>query len=281
MSHKGIILLTVILLPSALSAQKVRTVSGESVYYPPENVSIEQAKQIAVERARIDAIAREFGTNVSQMNTVAIATVDGTSETNFNAFGSTEVKGDWLADTKQPEIHIDYDNGMLVVTAKVWGKVRERNTADLQISAKILCNGTESEKFLDNDRFSVKVRTPVNGFISIYLIDDNVQQAYCLLPYENEDGTARKIQRQNEYTLISPEDSLYPYREATILTTEKSVDFNRVVFIFSPICFSMPLTEQGEFVPELSVSDFDKWLQRNRIKDENMYVIQKMIEIRK
>ena len=281
MQRYFILILIFLGLPGGLLAQKVRNVSGEYTYYPPENVSIEQAKQIAIERARIDAIAKEFGTNVSQINTVAVSTQNETSNTQFNSLGTTEVKGDWIADTKTPEVAINYENGMLVITVKVWGKVRERNTADLQLETKILCNESESEKFKHNDRFSVKIRTPVNGYLSIYLIDDNVEEAYCLLPYENEDGQARQIQKQTEYTLISTKDPLYPYREATIMTTEKEVDFNRIVFIFSPNQFTMPLTEQGEYLPELSTSKFDKWLQRNRIKDENMYVIQKIIEIRK
>jgi hypothetical protein len=42
----------------------------------------------------------------------------------------------------------------------------------------------------------------------------------------------------------------------------------------------MPITEQGEFLPELSVTDFQKWLRKNRVKDEAMQVVEKVVEIR-
>ena len=261
-------------------AQKIRNVSGEYTYYPPENISLEQAKTMVVERARINAIANEFGANVSQTNTVAISVQNGESETNFQSLGTTEVNGDWISDIKDPEIVVTYEGGMLVISAKVWGKVRERKRADFELSIQTLCNGIESDKFKNNDRFSVRFRSPVKGYFSIWLADDNMRQVYCLLPYENANGEAREIQSRKEYILLSTTDEQYPYREETILTTERDVEFNRLVFIFSTACFTMPLTEQGEYLPELSTTDFDKWLQRNRIKDENMYVIQKMIEIK-
>ncbi len=262
-------------------AQKVRNVSGEYTYYPPENMSIEQAKNMAVERARLDAIAREFGANVSQTNTVSVSAENGSSETNFQSLGTTEVNGDWLADTKDPEIQIAYEGNMLVVSVRVWGKVRERKRADFELSIRTLCNGIESERFKNNDRFSVRFRSPVKGYFSIWLADDNLRQVYCLLPYENANGQAREVHSRQEYTMLSTADPLYPYREETILTTDRESEFNRLVFIFSTAPFVMPLTEQGAYLPELPTADFDKWLQRNRTKDENMYVIQRMIEIRK
>jgi hypothetical protein len=42
----------------------------------------------------------------------------------------------------------------------------------------------------------------------------------------------------------------------------------------------MPITEQGEFLPELSVADFQKWLRKNRVRDEKMQVVEKVVEIR-
>lgn len=267
--------------PIFASAQKIRTIKGEYTYYPPENVTLEQAKQIAVERARIEAIAREFGTNVSQTNTVAISSDNLASETSFSAIAQTEVKGDWIADVKDPEVEIDYGAGMLVVTARVEGKVRARNAATVDLALATLCNGVESEKFQNNDKFSVRFKAAAKGYLSIWLMDDALKQAYCLLPYDNANGMAREVFGKREYMLLSTQDPLYPYQEETILTTDKDVDFNRLVLVFSTQTFSMPLTDQGEFLPELSTANFEKWLQRNRIKDEAMFTIQRTLEIRK
>jgi hypothetical protein len=43
----------------------------------------------------------------------------------------------------------------------------------------------------------------------------------------------------------------------------------------------MPLSEMGEFVPEISVENFQKWLRRNRMSDKTMQTIEKTIQINK
>ena len=261
--------------------QKVVNAQGEYVYHAPENVTLEQARQVAIERARLDAIAKAFGTDVSQTNLVTVSAKGESSETSFNSMGGTEVKGEWIADTKAPEVSINYESGMLVVGVKVWGKIREKTKVDYELSVQILCNGNESEKFRNNDRLSVRFKSPVKGYLSIYLLDDNVHQAYCLLPYENEDGRARAIKNNETRIFLSTEDPVYPYREETILTTDKTIEYDRLVFVFSKNQFAMPLTDMGDYLPELSTMDFEKWLQKNRIKDIEMTVLEKVVEIRK
>lgn len=262
------------------SAQRVQTISGEYTYYAPENVSLEQAKRTAIERAKIEAIAAEFGTNISQTNTSSIVNSSTEASSTFSSIGSTEVKGDWLADTKEPVIVINYNDGMLVVTAKVEGKVRERVNAEYDLDIATLCNGIESEVFHNNDRFAVRFRTSKKGYIAIFLIDDNVEQAYCLLPYEAADGSSREISNKEEYEFLSTQDPMYPYCEETILTTDQKIDHNRLIIIFSTNEFYMPLTDRGEFLPELCLEDFNKWLNKNRVRDEYMSVITKIVEIK-
>ncbi|MDE6494446.1 MAG: DUF4384 domain-containing protein [Bacteroidales bacterium] len=277
------ILLFISLILFSLDAysQKVVNARGEYVYHAPENITLEQARQTAIERARLDAIAKAFGTDVSQTNMITVNTTGESSETAFNSMGGTEVKGEWIADTKEPEVSIGYESGMLVVGAKVWGKIREKTKVDYELSVQILCNGRESEKFRNNDRLSVRFKSPVKGYLSIYLVDDNVRQAYCLLPYENEDGRARAIKNNETRMLLSTEDPVYPYREETILTTERTIEYDRLVFVFSRNQFAMPLTDMGDYLPELSTTDFERWLQKNRIKDTEMNVVEKVVEIRK
>lgn len=48
--------------------QKIKTVDGEYTYVVPETVDLEKAKSIALERIKIQLIAEEFGTTVSQSN---------------------------------------------------------------------------------------------------------------------------------------------------------------------------------------------------------------------
>lgn len=47
-------------------SQQIKKVEGEYTYIVPENVDLEKAKHIALERLKIQLIADEFGTTVSQ-----------------------------------------------------------------------------------------------------------------------------------------------------------------------------------------------------------------------
>lgn len=265
----------------ACYSQKMVNVCGEYRYVAPDNVSPANAKRIAIERARLDAMAKEFGTNISQTNLSTTHIKNGETETDFFSMGGTEVKGDWLGDTEEPEINISYEQNALVVTAKVCGKAREIESADIELSIKVLCNGIESERFKNNDRLSLNFRTPIDGYLAVFLRDDNVDVVSCLLPYENENGKARKIKRNETNVLLSTKDPIYPYREETILVTSREQEFNTLVFVFSEQEFAMPNTESGEYLPELSVEKFQKWLRKNRINDETMQTIEKTIQIHK
>ncbi len=265
----------------SLAAPKVVSVSGEYTYYAPNNISLEQAQNIAIERARLEAIAEAFGTEVSQTNMTTISNVGNKTENSFQSLGGTEVKGDWLHDTQEPQLSISYDGGMLVVTAVVHGKARERVKADYELQIRILRNGMESNRFDNGDKFSIEFKSPVNGYLSVYLMDDYNAMAYCLLPYETDGGKARKIKSNTLYTLLSTADPVYPYQEETILTTSKDMEQNRIVFIYSTNEFVMPLANSGEYVPELSITDFNKWLHKNRMKDVHLFSVERVVEIHK
>ena len=260
--------------------QRVVNICGEYKYIAPDNLSPAEARAIALERARLTALANEFGTTVSQTNLTTTHTTNGQTISDIISLGETEVKGDWLGDTKEPQVEIYYEQDRLIVFASVCGQARAIQHAEVELLISILCNGIESERFYNNNRLSVDFKTPIDGYLSIFLRDDNVGVVSCLMPYETENGKARSVALNTNYTFLSTKDPLYPYREETILVTQKKSEFNTLLFVFSQNPFAMPITEQGEFLPELSVADFQKWLRKNRVKDEAMQVVEKVVEIR-
>lgn len=261
--------------------QRVVNICGEYKYIVPENVSLAEAKAIAIERARLTAIANEFGTTVSQTNLATTHIENGTTRNDFLSLGETEVKGDWLGDTKEPEIRPVYENNQLVIYASVCGKVRELKTAEVELRMQIMNNGIETEQFKNNDKVAIRFKSPVNGYVAIFVRDDNAGIVSCMLPYENENGKARVVKNSKEYIYLSTDDPIYPYQEETILVTNKKVEFNTFVLVFAETEFAMPLSDMGEFVPELSVESFQRWLRKNRINDKTMQTIEKTIQINK
>ena len=272
-------LILLLLFAATLQAQRVATVCGEYRYTVPDEIPLNRAKQIAIDKARNEAIANEFGQVVSQSTNTTIHSSGTQSSVQSDSYASTESKAIWLSDTKEPEVSIAYENDVMVITASVCGKARELKTAEVELRMQVLNNGFESNQFRSNDKVSILFKSPVSGYVAIFFRDDNAGIISCMLPYENEDGTAREVKSNKEYTYLSTADPIYPYQEETILVTDKTVEFDTFIIVFSKKDFSMPSSGAGEFVPELSVEDFQKWLRKNRINDETMQTIEKSIQI--
>lgn len=67
---RRIVLISVLLLFVAITyAQKMQKVTATYTYYAPENVTLEEAKRTALDRAKLSAIADAYGTLVTQSNT--------------------------------------------------------------------------------------------------------------------------------------------------------------------------------------------------------------------
>lgn len=276
------IIIALFLLSSFVAqAQRVATVSGEYRYVVSGDIPLNKAKQIAIDKARNVAIANEFGQVVLQSTNTTIQTSGTKSSVQSNSYASTESKAIWLGDTSEPKVDILYEDGVMVIIASVCGKARELKTAEVELKMRVLNNGFEVDQFRSNDKVSVGFKSPVSGYVAIFFRDDNAGVISCMMPYENENGVAREVKSNKEYIFLSTDDPIYPYREQTILVTDKTIEIDTFILIFSKKAFSMPSSEIGKFVPELSVEDFQKWLRRNRINDETMQTIEKTIQIHK
>ena len=278
--RKGIFLL-LILLPLTAFAQRAKTVEGEYTYCAPENVTIEQAKRIALERAKIQALADEFGTIVQQQNITRVENSNGESTTDFFSVGGSDVKGEWLGDEDEPEYKISYDDNMLVVTCRVKGKARELVSAKIDFQARVLRNGTE-DKFEDSEFYAgddlyLSFTSPVKGYVAVYLIDAD-RQAYCLLPYRSQSDGAYAIEGNQRYVFFSGKDA--PQQERAFvdeynMTCDKDEEHNLIYVVFSPNEFTKAVdrASNSEILPrQLSYKELQEWLAKYRKYDKEMNV---------
>lgn len=286
--RKAVILL-LLALSLPLLAQKTKTVEGEYTYYAPENVTVEQARRTALDRAKIQAIADEFGTIVQQTNTTRIQNRDGESVSDFYSIGGSEVKGEWIETIGEPEYTISYESNMLVVTCRVKGKAREIVSAQIDIKALVLRNGTD-DKFEDDDFKSgndlyLSFVSPVKGYLAVYLIDDD-NKAFCLLPYRSQTEGIYPIEANRRYVFFdiksaSPEER--GYVDEYVMTCERSSEHNLIYIVFSPNPFAKAAdNSSSDLLPrELSFDDFQKWLVKCRKHDKEMNLRRIPIEITK
>ena len=122
-------------------SQEMKEVYGEYTYYATESTSIEEAKRIALERAKIQAIADAFGTQISQNSSTTVSVLNNKSDSRFFMMGTSEIKGEWIETIGQPTFSIVLESQFFIVNCKVNGKVREILQPDIDIEVATERNG--------------------------------------------------------------------------------------------------------------------------------------------
>ena len=286
---RRVILFLSFVLSLPVFSQKIKTVEGEYTYYAPENVTLEEARRTALDRAKIQALADAFGTIVSQANTTRVENSDGKSSTDFLSIGGSEVKGEWIETIEEPKYDISYDQSMLVVKVSVKGKAREIVSAQIDIKAKVLRNGTEdkfeSDEFRDGDDLYLSFVSPVSGYLAVYLVDAE-KKAYCLLPYRSQTDGIYKVEANRRYVFFNIKEAPQQecqYVDEYVMTCSRSSEYNQIYVIFSPQPFAKAADNvSAELLPrELKFEDFQEWLVKCRRIDKNMQISSNNILIKK
>lgn len=269
-----------IILSLPIFGQRVKTVEGEYVYHAPEDVTLEEAKRTALDQAKIQALANEFGTIVTRNNSSRVARQNGHSKTDFLSIGGSDVKGEWIETIGDPQYEISYEAGYLIVSCHVKGKAREIKSAAVDLKFKVLCNGIEdkfeSNKFRNNDDLYLAFQSPVKGYLAVYL-EDGDGQVSCLLPYRNQTQGIYHVDANHRYLFFDKNSAPITERaivDEYIMQTTRSSEFNQLHIIFSPNPFTKASDHQvKESIPrQMSRKEFLQWLAKCRKFDKEMTV---------
>lgn len=270
-------------------AGKVKTVEGEYIFYAPENMSPAEARRVALERAMITAIANEFGTLVSQNSSSVIKNDGSDSQNSFFSIGGSEVKGEWIRTIGEPEYAISYEQDMLVVKVKVKGEACEIESASIDLDVRLLKNKAdlkfESREFQNNDDIFLYFKSPENGYLAVFLLDETSAEVSMLLPYEASGQSSYPVKRGKPYIFFSEntcDASEADKVENYILVCNNDVEYNSVYLVFSPNKFTSPHSDMRNLdVPVLSYEEFNKWLVKNRKRDREMNIQTITVKIKK
>ena len=289
-NHWIFIFVLLIISANAFS-QKTQKVTATYTYYAPENVTLEEAKCTALERAKLKVIADEFGTIISQSSSTMISNENGKSDSRFFSLGNSEVKGEWIETTNEPTYDVKYDGGMLIVSVIVKGRIREIVSADIDYTAKILRNGTEekfeSSEFRNGDDMFLYFKSPVNGYLTVFLLDESLMEVYYLLPYRASGEGAYRIEHDTSYTFFSIKNETSNPRDIDeyVMTCTRDIEYNDIYIVFSPNTFAKANAldlEDNRLLPrQVSYEGFQKWLTKLRTKDKEASVLKKSITIKK
>lgn len=154
-----------LMLTFSVAFAKTKTVEGSSIFYIPSNMTRAQAEEEALRRAKIDALNRAFGNSIMASNTSIITE----SDERFYSNGFDLVKGEWIETIGKPEIKTGLDGEEVFLSVKIKGKAREKKSAEVDLSAKILRNGVtpncEASDFRAGDKMYVHFVSPIDGYI--------------------------------------------------------------------------------------------------------------------
>ena len=278
--NKIVLIALTLLLSLGIGAQTIK-VRGEYTYYSDPNMSPKEAMAAAIEYARVQALAKEFGMLISQY----VIDYENKDDAVFKQMNASEVKGEWLEDTEKPEARIvdTTPEGMLVVSARVEGRARPLTNEAAMFDALVLRNGTElrmaETEFKAGDRLYLYFKAPADGYVAAYLIDES-QTVSCLLPHEDDEDGQQPVTHGREYVFFSERyDAGFHGKDGLVVTCEdERLELNRIYVIYSPNSFVKANDKQGESIGQgnlhrprqLSLKDFTRWMNRLCSRDKNV-----------
>lgn len=254
------------------------SVKGESTFYDDGTHSKIECERLVLEQARVDALAKKFGTIVSQ-DILQSDRVQGNREKNdFLSLSSTEVRGEWVADDGEPQYTYDRDADQnLIVTCVIRGKAKAIDNEAAQFNSQVLRNGTDSRNadinFRNGDAMFLDFQGSEDGYLAVFL-EDEQRTVYQLLPYVSDQKTRVPVKKGNRYVFFSSRDGMKgEIVDELVLTADFNTEYNRVYVLFSPSQFSSPvMTRNPGDLPYMNAEDFSKWLVRTRKNDPQMGV---------
>lgn len=269
--------------------QRVVETTGEAQVRMESNMSKEDAMELARQQAMINAINDAFGSYVEQDSDMDIES--GKAE--FKIIGHTLVKGDWLKtlkeNFKEESRTVHGSNGKeteIWVNCRIKGMAREiiKPQVILRIEPRSCPDQLCRTYYFNNGApIYLSFTSPVDGFLSIYIVQDD-HTAYRLLPYQEMPAHylhAIPVIADQEYMFFASdetynyfEDFSYLMIDEIYLETEKEKEFLDLYVIFSSEKYEKPVLRTYEKISEayelpkmLAEEEFLEWLQDNRVFD--------------
>lgn len=280
MPNKFLLFLAQMIFLCASASAKEVTIEGVYQYILPPTMNEAEGKEVALNRAIIQALANEFGTIVTSEAWTDIKNDNSESSLSFWQMGNSFVKGEWLGPISEP-VFRKYlsDDGDLVIEVKVKGKAREIQTSPIKLKTflSLPSSGLENNRFKSGSRFTLYFTAPVSGYLSVYLADET-GNVIRLLPYSQEQESHVPVEAMKEYEFFTSQDG---FQEQYTFETDKAKERNIVYVLFSTNKYIRPLDsfDKDSTLRILKYKDFIKWTSELRSIDKSFNLSTLPVEI--
>lgn len=302
-----ILTLSVSLLFPVHAEREVVKVTGEADYFSPKTESPIQAEQNAILEAQLNALKDKFGLVMGEHLSVMKSSQNGgKTQGAVHSLGESDVNGEWIRDLSKPEVVVENAPAGNIYHVKVYGEAREIPQNRVDLECHLLYNGIDVERnrvrggeFHFGDECYLYFRAPIDGWISVFLADDDEEGTMqCMLPYDNYPLAAYPVKGNKEYVFFSrqtADEDCVKHAIEMIMECRKNTDFNVFYIIFSPNEYAAqhltayddsrhlsPVNVDAELMPrETDFKSFHKWLGKQRRKDADLQVIKFPVTISK
>jgi hypothetical protein len=262
------------------------------------NMSLNEARAQARDRAALNALENAFGTSIIQGVQVRVqdnvGTRDAGAQRYFNLIADSYVQGEWV-ETLSEEFEVTTETAVGARQPSVWVKCKLSGTARRiteprpQLDAEALnCPSANcaTARFIDGDALYLSVRSPVDGYLQVYLEDGDA--VLGLLPYQQmPEGMheAFPMVAEKEYIFFStrPEHNYFTnpgFQEDELqLSAEGPQTYHRIYLVFSTHPLTKPYlraaraSQRGYTLPrQMSRTDFHQWIAQMKTLGDAFYV---------
>jgi len=277
-----------VLVFSSCFSQRIKAVEGKFQMKMESSQTFDFAKQKACDFARVQAMEDQFGRVVIQSNSTLLENVQSGQKVEtksvFNLMADTFVNAEWIEDSKPQTVSQEIKNNEIWLTCKVEGKAKEIQREKLDLLIETLdCTEKKckTSEFKNGEEFYLNFKSPKDGFVVIFL--DDKSTAYCIYPYQEmpyEEFNKFNFLAQKDYLFFSAAHKFknnWNFIDQLQIETNSGYEKNRLFVLFSENPINVPLLNEklkgnsGLSIPRsLSSEDFQKWIQKIRLKDEKM-----------
>ena len=274
-------LLLFVVYSSDSICQRIIKVNGTAQVRVESNMTKEEAREKAKDLAMVNAIENAFGTYVGQESDVLFE--DG--KVSYNVIGTTRVMGEWVKtlnlefDEQKREIKGQYGNEIEVwIICNIKGEAKKVTSKAAIYYQTLNCPkvNCRTVDFYSGEPLYVHFKSPVNGFLSVFLSDGTT--VYRLLPYDGmveENHKSVKIIADKDYLFFSKVNQYFENEKVDELElyTYMKHEYNTIHFVFSEKDYTKPMLNTGYVLTDykndyklpksISIEGFNNWLADN------------------
>lgn len=262
----------------------------------PSYMSFAQACREGLTKARNEAIDNVFHSNVGSGTEIEIRNENGSSDISLRSIVRSTVRGIWLGDVDKPKYERKIsEDGRDFLDITVKGKVRELVTAGVPLEVLPLRVKPDKQlgtnKFRHGDDFFLYFKSPIDGYLTVFLFDTTTDEVCYMLPYHSSGTGSYRINHNEEYIFFSPETAKAndgDIDELVMTCSKRGVEeYDELYIVFSPNKYSKANSnigqqkiDEGLILPErMDYMGFNSWLMKYQQKDEDMQVIRIPVQI--